>query len=123
MQKYDKFLKKIFVYSSINNIFSIGVILKKSNDLNEIQDKIINISNKFQNQNIKLFIFLDKENYILKNITFTKCWKKGYLFGNSAIKIPKIIKSVKIIINNILENDIINILSNNNNNNNNYIII
>jgi len=120
MQKYNDFLEKIYNSQLINNIFSIGVILKKSNNLNLIQDKIINISNKFQNYNIKLFIFLDKENYIFQNITFTKCWKKGYLFGNSAIKIPKIIKSVKIIINNILENDIINILSNNNNN---YIIL
>ena len=120
--KYEKFLEEVY-YQSFYNTFSIGVILKKLNDLNEIQNKIINISNKFQNkyQNIKLFIFLDKEDFILKNITFIKCWKKGYLFGNSLIRIPKIIKSVKIIINNILENDIINILSNNNNNNN-YII-
>ena len=83
--------------------YLIGVILNKLNDLQLLQSKIIENANKYEN--VVITIFLNKKNYLSNNITFIKCWQKGYLFGNSSIKIPSSIKSVKIIMRELFEEE------------------
>ena len=99
---YENFLKKITKF--LNNIFSEPIIKPyliatelKSNktDIITLQNKIIEIADKYNN--VSLYVFLNKKYYVSSNVTFIKCWKKGYIFGSSLIKIPNSIKILKII--------------------------
>jgi hypothetical protein len=98
MKKYEELINNIVNEPMINYIelkpHSIGVILNKSNDLILLQNKIIENANNYEN--VLLTFFIKKNDYVSNNITFYKCWRKGYLFRNSLIKIPSSIKSVKI---------------------------
>jgi hypothetical protein len=110
MKKYDELINNIVNEPMINYIelkpHSIGVILNKSNDLILLQNKIIENANNYDN--VLLTFFIEKKNYVSNNITFIKCWRKRYLFGNSLIKIPSSIKSVKIKIRDLIEEEYIN---------------
>ena len=106
IQKYKELINNVVNEPMINYIklpYLIGVILNKLNDLQLLQSKIIENANKYEN--VVITIFLNKKNYLSNNITFIKCWKKGYLFGNSSIKIPSSIKSVKIIMRELFEEE------------------
>ena len=106
IQKYKELINNVVNEPMINYIklpYLIGVILNKLNDLQLLQSKIIENANKYEN--VVITIFLNKKNYLSNNITFIKCWQKGYLFGNSSIKIPSSIKSVKIIMRELFEEE------------------
>jgi len=105
LEKYDELIEKIVTDESVHNFskYLIGVILHKSNNILLLQNKIIEISN--QNTEIFLTIFINKKDYVANNVTFIKCWRKGYLFGNSTVKIPFSIKSVKIIMREPIEEE------------------
>ena len=83
---------------------SIGVILQNnSSDIQLLQSEIIENANQYDN--VLLTIYLNKKDYISNNATFIKCWRKGYLFGNSSIKIPSSVRSLKIIKRELLEEE------------------
>ena len=106
IQKYKELINNVVNEPMINYIklpYLIGVILNKLNDLQLLQSKIIENANNYEN--VVITIFLNKKNYLSNNITFIKCWQKGYLFGNSSIKIPSSIKSVKIIMRELFEEE------------------
>jgi glycosyltransferase involved in cell wall biosynthesis len=105
IEKYDELIEKIATSELVHKLpsYSIGVFLQKSNNIPLLQEKLIEISN--QNTKIFLTIFINKKDYVSNNITFIKCWRKRYLFGNSSIKIPFSIKSVKIIMRELVEED------------------
>ena len=94
MYKYDKLIENV----SIQQLFLTNLLVKLQADsfyILFLQNKLIEIAN--QHQIINLTIFINKNDYKSNNIRFIKCWRKGYLLGNSNIKIPESIKSVKII--------------------------
>jgi hypothetical protein len=107
IQKYEELINNIVNEPMIDSVelkpHLIGVILNKSNNLQLLQNKIIENINQYDN--VLLTIYLNKKDYISNNITFIKCWRKGYLFGNSSIKIPSSIKSVKIIMKELFEEE------------------
>jgi len=98
LDKFNKLFDKIKITNENNfcEIISIGVILKKSSEIFNLQDKIIEIAIK--NRYILITFFINKKNYRSNNAKFVKCWNKGYLFGNFNIKLPLSIKSVKLFI-------------------------
>ena len=103
LDKYDKMIENIknepVILQKINpiGIYKIGVKLQaNSSNIIFLQNQIIEISN--QNPLVNLTIFINKNHYKSNNVTFIKCWQKGYLFGNSEIKIPKSINSLKLIL-------------------------
>jgi len=98
MDKYNNILTDILQ----EDFYNIAVILNSKN-IEKLQNQIIEIANK--NSKITITIFLNKKDYKSNNITFIKCWKKGYLFGNSSIQIPSSIKSVKIIMRETIEEE------------------
>lgn len=105
IEKYDELIEKIANSELVNKLpsYSIGVFLQKSNNIPILQKKLIEFCN--QNTEVFLTIFMNKKDYVSNNITFIKCWRKGYLFGNSFIKIPSSIKSVKIIMREPIEEE------------------
>ena len=98
IQKYEELIKNIINESIHDSVelkpHLIEVTLNKSNDFKFLENKIIENANQYEN--VVVTICLNKKDYISKNITFIKCWRKKYLFGNSFVKIPFSIKSVKI---------------------------
>ena len=98
IQKYEELIKNIINISILDSVelkpHLIKVTLNKSNDFKFLENKIIENANQYEN--VVVTICLNKKDYISKNITFIKCWQKKYLFGNSSVKIPSSIKSVKI---------------------------
>lgn len=100
LNKFHKLFENITSnteYFEKNNskIFCLGVILKNdSSKIFNLQDKIIEIVNK--NEVVIVTIFINRNNYRSNNSRFIKCWNKGYLLGNSDLKLPSSIKSVKL---------------------------
>ena len=102
--KYDELIKNIVNESIINSVEllkkmipnSIGVRLQSNLlDIKLLESEIIKNANQYDY--VVVTIFLNKKDYVSNKVTFIKCWQKGYLFGNSSVKIPSSIRLVKII--------------------------
>jgi glycosyltransferase involved in cell wall biosynthesis len=95
LKEYTKFLNNIFNEPIIKPYLIATELKSNKPDIITLQNKIIEIADKYNN--VSLYIFLNKKYYVSINVTFIKCWKRGYIFGSSLIKIPNSIKNLKII--------------------------
>ena len=95
LKEFTKFLNYIYSEPIIKPYLIATELKSNKTDIITLQNKIIEIANKYNN--VLLYIFLNKKHYVSSNVTFIKCWRKGYIFGSSLIKIPNSIKIFKII--------------------------
>ena len=91
------FMPKLKIYDRKN--FVICIIFNKDSDLYKIQNLFINyIDNQFMNINnfkTDIIFFCEKKMDTVRK--FMNCWKNGYSYGNSNIKINLNINNTQII--------------------------